>query len=117
MGHALVSTAVPCLLPKLRLPAQVLRAVPPASRAEGAGELAMRRRDRIEQRIAAIRSAMPLTEDAGVVDPAKLLQLRPLLVSIVSFDDEIQRLCARIAEVPMLAGAAAGRKQALVLCR
>src|SRR5262245_3409736 len=63
----------------------------------------VRRRDRIESRIAAIHSAIPLTEDAGVVGPAKLLvraliaQLRPLLASIASFDLEIQRVCARIA--------------------
>lgn len=64
----------------------------------------VRRRDRIEQRIAAIKSAIPLTEDAGVVLPAKLLvkalvaQLRPLLVAISSFDQEIQRLCARMSD-------------------
>ena len=64
----------------------------------------VRRRDRIEQRIADIKGAVPLTEDPGVVGPAKLLvralvaQLRALLVSITSFDDEIQRMCARIAD-------------------
>ncbi|HET8696525.1 MAG TPA: transposase, partial [Gammaproteobacteria bacterium] len=49
----------------------------------------------IEQRIRAIKSAVALTEDAGVVEPYSLLvqclveQLRPLLQAIETFDQKI----------------------------
>jgi len=70
----------------------------------------VRRRDKIEQRIEAIKRAVPLTEDPGVVGPAKLLvkaliaQLRPLLVAIKSFDEEIARVCNRLADFEIFDG-------------
>src|SRR5262249_49795866 len=55
---------------------------------------------RIEQRIASIKSALPLTTDHGIVLPAKLrvstliAQLRPVLVAIAQYDAHIAELCA-----------------------
>jgi transposase len=56
---------------------------------------------RIEQRIASIKSALPLTTDPGVVLPAKLrvstliAQLRPVLVAIAEYDEQIAELCTK----------------------
>jgi transposase len=64
----------------------------------------VRRRDTIEERISAIKSATTLTEDPGVVRPAQLLvetmvgQLRPLLKAIGKFDDEIAALSKRLSD-------------------
>src|SRR5262249_42199106 len=56
---------------------------------------------RIEQRIASIKAALPLTTDPGVVLPAKLrvstlvAQLRPVLIAIAEYDAQITDLCKR----------------------
>jgi transposase len=69
----------------------------------------VRGEDRIEQRIAAIKSAVALTTDPGVVQPAVLrikvlvAQLRPLLRAIVDYDLEIKRLSATLADYKLFA--------------
>jgi transposase len=64
----------------------------------------VRHTDRIEARIEQIKTATPLTKDAGVIAPALLLvkslipQLRALLVAIEAYDDEIERTCGKLAD-------------------
>jgi transposase len=59
---------------------------------------------RIEERIEAIKSVVALTQDAGVVLPAKLrvrvllTQLRPLLHAIQQYDAQIAELCNDISD-------------------
>ena len=60
-----------------------------------------RSRDRIENRIRALRDAQPLTTDPAIVEPSVLMvqalvvQLRQLNKAIATFDAEIARLFAR----------------------
>jgi transposase len=67
----------------------------------------VRRTDRIEQRIDAIKSAMPLTIAPGVVLPNQLLAkslialLRTTIACIATFDDEIARLTAQLPDAPL----------------
>jgi transposase len=69
----------------------------------------VRGQDRIEQRIGAIKSAVALTNDPGVVQPAVLRlkalvsQLRPLLRSIEVYDIEIKRLSATLVDYELFA--------------
>jgi transposase len=64
---------------------------------------------RIEQRIHAIKTAVPLTTDPGVVMPATLraqtlvAQLRPLLAAIAQYDARIAELCAAISDFRIFA--------------
>jgi transposase len=58
----------------------------------------------IERRLAAVRAERPLTTDVAVIGPARLLveslvpQLRAVCQAIASYDAEIERLCARLAD-------------------
>jgi hypothetical protein len=60
--------------------------------------------DAIDRRAAAIRAEQPLTTDVAVIGPARLLvealvpQLRAVCQAIARYDDEIDRLCARLAD-------------------
>lgn len=69
----------------------------------------VRGEERIEQRIEAIKSAVALTTDPGVVGPAVLrlqalvAQLRPLLHSIAQYDVEIKRQSAALADYKLFA--------------
>lgn len=64
---------------------------------------------RIEQRIEAIKAAVPLTTDPGVVLPATLrvqtlvAQLRPLLDAIAQYDARIAELCASLTDYRIFA--------------
>jgi transposase len=64
---------------------------------------------RVEERIQAIKSVVALTQDAGVVLPAKLrvqvllTQLRPLLRAIAQYDAQIAELCNSIADYRIFA--------------
>lgn len=69
----------------------------------------VRRRALIDRRIDAIRGATPLTTDAGVVDPARLLvetlapQLRLVLGNIDRYDEAIAERCASHDDFPLFA--------------
>jgi transposase len=64
---------------------------------------------RVEERIQAIKSVVALTQDTGVVLPAKLrvqvllTQLRPLLRAIEQYDTQIAELCNGIADYRIFA--------------
>jgi transposase len=64
---------------------------------------------RVAERIQAIKSVVALTQDAGVVLPAKLrvqvllAQLRPLLRAIEQYDAQIAELCNDIADYRIFA--------------
>lgn len=65
--------------------------------------------DSIEARVDAIRRAVPLTQDAGVIRPAKLrvltlaTQLKPVLRAIADYDAEIEQLCQSISDYRLFA--------------
>jgi transposase len=65
--------------------------------------------DRIQQRMDAIKSAVPLTTDPGVVLPAQLrvrtlvAQLRAVLAAVSDYDAQIAELCHRIADYRIFA--------------
>ena len=67
----------------------------------------VRRPDRVQQRIEAIKSAVPLTTDSGVVLPNQLLaqtliaQLRTTLACIATFDTEIARITSELPDAPL----------------
>lgn len=58
----------------------------------------------VERRIAAIRAEQPLTTDAAVIGPSRLLvevllpQLRAVCQAVARFDAEIERLCSTLAD-------------------
>lgn len=60
--------------------------------------------ERIENRIAAIKGATPLTTDEGVVAPSRLLvqalipQLRAIILAIAAYDEEIGAVCGKLAD-------------------
>jgi transposase len=64
---------------------------------------------RIEQRIDAIKTAVPLTTDPGVVVPVMLrvqtlvAQLRPLLDAIAQYDAQIAQLCTALTDYRIFA--------------
>jgi transposase len=59
---------------------------------------------RIDARVAAIKEAVPLTEDPGVVTPALLLvkslipQLKVVLAAIQAYDEEISETCNKLSD-------------------
>jgi transposase len=61
----------------------------------------------VDKRIAAIRAEQPLTSDAAVIGPAKLLvqallpQLRAVTEAIRRFDSEIERVAAELPDVDL----------------
>ena len=69
----------------------------------------VRGEERIAERIAAIKQAVPLTTEQGVVRPARLkvqslvAQLRPVLSSIAHYDAEIRDLAATLTDYALFA--------------
>jgi transposase len=69
----------------------------------------VRGEERIEQRLTAIKTAIALTDDPGVVRPAKLrvsclvAQLRTLLQAIELYDVEIRKLSATLVDYKLFA--------------
>jgi transposase len=64
----------------------------------------VRHQGAIDRRVAAIRAEQPLTKDAAVIGPARLLveallpQLRALAAAIARFDEEVERLCSKLVD-------------------
>src|SRR3954464_4478843 len=64
----------------------------------------VRRASVIDRRVDAIKSERPLTSDAAIIEPARLLveallpQLRAVSASVASFDDEIARRCQQLPD-------------------
>jgi transposase len=64
----------------------------------------VRYKETLDRRIAAIREEQPLTSDAAVIGPARLLvevlvpQLRAVSQAVRRFDEEIERLCGELAD-------------------
>jgi transposase len=69
----------------------------------------VRRASVIDHRLDAIKSERPLTSDAAVIEPARLLveallpQLRALSVGLARFDDEIGRRCHLLPDFSLFA--------------
>ncbi|APR75889.1 Mobile element protein [Minicystis rosea] len=72
----------------------------------------------VERRIAAIHAERPLTSDAAVIGPARLLvqallpQLRAVCQAVARFDDEIERLCGRLKDYKLFPTAEALQRYA-----
>ncbi len=64
---------------------------------------------RIEKRITSIKTATPLTDDPGVVGPARLMvqalapQLRLLVTTIATYDQEIRKVCSKLQDYRIFA--------------